>query len=56
MSDPERITATIRDFGLDSLQTAGLSVMLANELRGREPFTEGEMPQSAGKIIDFYAR
>jgi acyl carrier protein len=39
--------------GLDSLQTAELSVMLEDEL-GRDPFSEGEMPQSIGEIIDFY--
>jgi acyl carrier protein len=41
--------------GLDSLQTAELSVTLEDEL-GRDPFSEGEMPQSVGEIIDFYQR
>ena len=41
--------------GLDSLQTAELSVMLEDEL-GRDPFAEGELPQSVGEILDFYAR
>jgi acyl carrier protein len=41
--------------GLDSLQTAELSVTLEDEL-GRDPFSEGEMPQSVGEIIDFYER
>jgi acyl carrier protein len=41
--------------GLDSLQTAELSVMLEDEL-GRDPFSEGEMPQNVGEIIDFYEK
>jgi acyl carrier protein len=41
--------------GLDSLQTAELSVTLEDEL-GRDPFSEGEMPQSVGEIIAFYER
>lgn len=40
--------------GLDSLQTAELSVTLEDEL-GTDPFSEGDMPQSVGEIIDFYA-
>jgi acyl carrier protein len=39
--------------GLDSLQTAELSVMLEDEI-GRDPFSEGELPQTVGEIIDFY--
>ncbi len=39
--------------GLDSLQTAELSVMLEDEL-GRDPFSEGEMPQTLGELVDFY--
>jgi len=39
--------------GLDSLQTAELSVMLEDEL-GRDPFSEGEMPQTIGDIVKFY--
>lgn len=41
--------------GLDSLQTAELSAILEDEL-GRDPFSEGEMPQSVGEIIDFYEK
>lgn len=41
--------------GLDSLQTAELSVMLEDEL-GRDPFSAGEMPQSVGEILDFYEK
>ena len=39
--------------GLDSLQTAELSVMLEDEL-GRDPFSEGNMPQTVGEIIEYY--
>lgn len=39
--------------GLDSLQTAELSVMLEDEL-GRDPFSEGQVPQTVGEIVDFY--
>ena len=39
--------------GLDSLQTAELSVVLEDTL-GTDPFSEGEMPQSVGEILDFY--
>lgn len=39
--------------GLDSLQTAELSVMLEDEI-GRDPFSEGALPQTVGEIIDFY--
>jgi acyl carrier protein len=41
--------------GLDSLQTAELSVVLEDTL-GSDPFSEGEMPQSVGEIIDFYTK
>ena len=39
--------------GLDSLQTAELSVMLEDEI-GRDPFSEGELPQTVGEILAFY--
>lgn len=39
--------------GLDSLQTAELSIMLEEEI-GRDPFSEGVLPQTVGEIIDFY--
>ncbi len=39
--------------GLDSLQAAELSVMLEDEL-GRDPFSDGQMPQTVGEIIDYY--
>lgn len=44
---------TEEGIGLDSLQTAELSVMLEDEL-GRDPFSEGEMPQTVAEIVDYY--
>jgi acyl carrier protein len=40
--------------GLDSLATAELSVVLEDEM-GTDPFSEGQMPQTVGEILDFYA-
>jgi acyl carrier protein len=40
--------------GLDSLETAELSAMLEDEL-GSDPFGAGEMPQTVGDILAFYA-
>jgi acyl carrier protein len=40
--------------GLDSLETAELSSMLEDEL-GRDPFSEGLLPQTVGELLDFYA-
>lgn len=40
--------------GLDSLQTAELSVMLEDEL-GRDPFSEGgALPQTVAELVEFY--
>lgn len=39
--------------GLDSLETAELSAVLEDEL-GSDPFTNGEVPQTIGDIVDFY--
>lgn len=39
--------------GLDSLQTAELSVMLEDEL-GRDPFSEGLQPANIAEIVEFY--
>ncbi len=39
--------------GLDSLQTAELSVVLEDEL-GRDPFSEGADVQSVADIVSFY--
>ncbi len=39
--------------GLDSLQTAELSVLLEDEL-GRDPFSDGADPQNLGDIVAFY--
>jgi acyl carrier protein len=41
--------------GLDSLATAELSATLEDEL-GSDPFSEGDLPQTVGDIIDFYVR
>jgi acyl carrier protein len=39
--------------GLDSLETAELSAVLEDEL-GKDPFSNGEMPQTVGDIVEFY--
>ena len=39
--------------GLDSLETAELSAVLEDEL-GKDPFSEGEMPETIGDIVRFY--
>lgn len=55
--DVDGVDAETRLFGeglgLDSLQTAELSVMLEDEI-GRDPFSEGALPQTVGEILDFY--
>lgn len=40
--------------GLDSLETAELSAILEDE-HGTDPFNDGEMPQTVGDILAFYA-
>lgn len=40
--------------GLDSLATAELSVVLEDEM-GFDPFSDGQMPQTIGAILDYYA-
>ena len=39
--------------GLDSLELAELSALLEDEL-GSDPFSQGEMPQTVGELLDFY--
>ena len=39
--------------GLDSLETAELSAVLEDEF-GRDPFSEGDMPQTLSELLDFY--
>ncbi len=39
--------------GLDSLATAELSVVLEDEM-GFDPFSEGQIPQTIGQILDYY--
>ena len=41
--------------GLDSLQTAELSVMLEDEI-GRDPFSQGETPQTIAEVVEFYEK
>jgi acyl carrier protein len=41
------------DLGLDSLEVAELSAVLADEL-GSDPYSEGEMPGTVAEVIDFY--
>ncbi|MCW2786700.1 MAG: hypothetical protein JWP74_3217 [Marmoricola sp.] len=40
--------------GLDSLETAELSAILEDE-HGTDPFNDGEMPETVGDILAFYA-
>jgi acyl carrier protein len=40
--------------GLDSLETAELSAQLEDDL-GTDPFSEGQLPQTVGELLDFYA-
>ncbi len=40
--------------GLDSLATAELSATLEDDF-GTDPFSAGEVPQTIGDILDFYA-
>ncbi|UMG91125.1 phosphopantetheine-binding protein [Nocardioides sp. TF02-7] len=40
--------------GLDSLETAELSATLEDEF-GSDPFSAGEMPETVGEIVAFYA-
>ncbi|EFQ82063.1 hypothetical protein HMPREF0063_12771 [Aeromicrobium marinum DSM 15272] len=40
--------------GLDSLETAELSAML-EDVHGSDPYSTGEMPQTLGEILAFYA-
>jgi acyl carrier protein len=53
-ADLSRDTSLYSDgIGLDSLATAELSAVLEDEL-GSDPFTDGEMPQTIGDILDYY--
>ena len=40
--------------GLDSLETAELSATL-EDVHGSDPYSTGEMPQTLGEILAFYA-
>jgi acyl carrier protein len=41
------------DLGLDSLELAELSAALEDDL-GRDPYTEGTVPQTLGDLVGFY--
>jgi acyl carrier protein len=41
------------DLDLDSLELAEFSVMLEEEL-GRDPYSEGVVPNTVGEVIAFY--
>jgi acyl carrier protein len=41
------------DLDLDSLELAELSVLLEDNL-GRDPYTEGIVPNTVGEIVAFY--
>ena len=43
-----------KDLDLDSLELAELSVMLEDGL-GRDPYSEGVVPNTIGEIVAFYA-
>lgn len=40
---------------LESLEVAELSALLETRF-GRDPFTDGETPQTVGEIFDYYSR
>lgn len=41
------------DLGLDSLELAELSAVLEDDI-GRDPFSEGIVPETVGELIDYY--
>lgn len=41
--------------GLDSLEISELSAQLEARF-GRDPFTDGEVPQTVGEIFEYYSR
>jgi len=43
------------DLQLDSLETAEFSAILEDDL-GRDPYTEGVVPQTVAEVIDFYGQ
>jgi acyl carrier protein len=44
-----------QDLDLDSLELAELSAALEDDL-GRDPYTEGIVPNTVGELLAFYAR
>lgn len=47
-------SSLLADLGMDSLEVAELSTALADTL-GRDPFSEGILPDTVGELIGFYA-
>jgi acyl carrier protein len=43
------------DLGLDSLELAELSAVLEDEL-GRDPFSEGIIPETVAQLVEYYNR
>ena len=43
------------DLGLDSLELAELSAVLEDEV-GRDPFSEGIVPETVGELVAYYDR
>ncbi len=41
------------DLGLDSLELAEISAVLEDEF-GRDPYSDGLVPETVGAIIDYY--
>lgn len=52
--EPE-MTLYAEGIGLDSLETAELSAILEADF-GTDPFSEGDVPETVGDIIAFYAK
>lgn len=55
---PDAFDANVKLFadgaGLDSLETAELSVILEDEF-GTDPYSEGQTPETVGDIVNFYS-
>lgn len=51
---PEDAILYADGIGLDSLETAELSALLEDEF-GSDPFSEGDLPETLGEVLDHYA-
>ncbi len=49
----EATSSLHEDLGLDSLELAEVSSVLEDTL-GRDPFSEGVIPETLGELIEFY--